>query len=101
MATIRLQIGPSDAGRTMTLDEFREADSQSGFLYELARGILDVVEVPGDGHWQTVDNIHEALSRYRAANPGVIVRVGHGSEVRIVGRGDRVGPAPGPRGRLS
>ena len=47
MATTRLQIGPADHGRTMTLDEFREADEVPGYRYELPRGVLEVTESPG------------------------------------------------------
>ena len=34
----------------MTLDEFIEADFEEGWLYELARGVIDVTEVPGPNH---------------------------------------------------
>jgi hypothetical protein len=52
MATLALtkRIGPADSGRLMTLDEFREAEVDEGCLYELARGILEVSEVPSDPH---------------------------------------------------
>ena len=38
MATVRARLGPTDHGRRMTLDEFREADEEAGYRYELARG---------------------------------------------------------------
>jgi hypothetical protein len=79
MSTTRIHIGPADHGRRMTLDEFREADEESGFLYELARGVLDVVEVPGDAHGQVVHNLHEAFSSYRRRHPGAILRCGGAS----------------------
>ena len=62
MATTRIQIGPADHGRRMTLDEFREAEEEPGYRYELARGVLEVTEVPNDPHGQIVDNLHEAVS---------------------------------------
>ncbi len=83
MATIRIQIGPADHGRRMTLEEFREAEGTPGHRYELARGVLEVTEVPGDPHWQILDNLHETLSRYRREHPGLIARLGHGSEIRF------------------
>jgi len=52
MATVNLRIGPADNGRRMTVDEFRKAEEQPGYLYELARGVLEVTEVPGDDHGQ-------------------------------------------------
>jgi Uma2 family endonuclease len=84
MATVRLRIGPADHGRRMSLEEFREAEEEPGYLYELARGVLEVSEVPGDAHWQIVDNLHEAFSLHRRQHPGVIVRIGHGSDVRFI-----------------
>src|SRR3954447_2459950 len=70
MVSIRTQIGPADHGRKMTLDEFREAEEQPGFRYELAGGVLEVTEVPNDSHWQVVDNFHEAMSTHRRQHPG-------------------------------
>ena len=39
MATVTtsLRIGPADRDRTMTLDEFLDADVEEGYRYELAR----------------------------------------------------------------
>jgi Uma2 family endonuclease len=84
MSTVKLQIGPADHGRPMTLEEFREAEEQPGYLYELARGVLEVGEVPGDYHGQIVDNLHEAMSEYRRQHPGRIRRIGHGSDIRLI-----------------
>jgi Uma2 family endonuclease len=84
MATITTRIGPADHGRRMTLDEFREAEEEPGYLYELARGVLEVSEVPADDHGQIVDNVHEALSRYRHEHPNEILRLAHGSDVRLL-----------------
>jgi Uma2 family endonuclease len=84
MATVRLRIGPADHGRKMTLEEFWEAEEQPGYLYELARGVLEVSEIPGDAHFQVVDNLHEAFSIYRRAHPGLILRIGRGSDVRYI-----------------
>jgi Uma2 family endonuclease len=84
MATTRIHIGPADHGRRMTLEEFHEAEEQPGYLYELARGVVNVVEVPGDTHGQVIDNLHECLSRYRREHPGLILRFGHGSDIRLL-----------------
>ncbi len=84
MATVRTRIGPADHGRVMTLEEFWEAEDQPGYRYELVRGVLEVSEVPGDPHWQIVHNIHEAFSAYHRQHPGVILRIGHGSDVRYI-----------------
>jgi Uma2 family endonuclease len=84
MATTRLHIGPADHGRRMSLEEFREAEEEPGYLYELARGVLEVGEVPGDSHRQVVDNLHEAFSHYRRQHPGLILCIGHGSDIRFI-----------------
>jgi Uma2 family endonuclease len=68
----------------MTLQEFWDAEEEHGYLYELARGVLEVSEVPGDLHWQIVDNLHEAFSIFRRDHPGLIHRIGHGSDVRYI-----------------
>ena len=84
MPVVKLRIGPADHGRAMTLEEFRRAEEQPGYLYELARGVLEVGEVPDDDHGQVVDNVHEAISRYRRRHRGRIRRIAHGSDVRPV-----------------
>lgn len=84
MPDTRIQIGPADIGRKLTLDEFREAEEAPGYLYELVRGVLDVTEIPPDSHGQIVDNLHEMLSAYRGRNPGIILRIGHGSDIRLI-----------------
>ena len=84
MSTTRIQIGPADVGRRMTLAEFHEADEQPGYLYELARGVLEVTNIPGDSHGQIVDNIHEWFSQYRRQHPRLIRRIGHGSDIRYI-----------------
>jgi Uma2 family endonuclease len=85
MATIvaPLAIGPAENGRVMTLDEFLEADIEPGYRYELARGVLEVTEVPNDPHGDVVANLYDAISRYRRENPGRVRRYGGGGEFRF------------------
>jgi Uma2 family endonuclease len=77
------RIGPTDQGRRMTLEEFLEAEEEEGYRYELARGVLEVVEVPNDPHGVVVCNLYTAVARYRGEHPGVIHRFGGGSEFRF------------------
>ena len=84
MATTRIQIGPADHGRRMSLEEFLEAEEEPGYRYELARGVLEVTEVPNDAHGKIVDNLREALSVYRRAHPRLFLRIGHAGEVRLI-----------------
>ena len=50
MPTTKTRIGPEDHGRTMSLEEFAEAEGKPGFLYELAGGVIQVVDIPGLPH---------------------------------------------------
>src|SRR3954452_1788199 len=81
MATVSmpLRIGLADHGRRMTLDEFLEAEVEEGYRYELARGVLEVTQVPNDPHFQVVTNLYLAIAMYFRAHPGVILRFGGGS----------------------
>ena len=78
-----LRIGLADHGRTMTLEDFREAEELDGYRYELARGVLEVTEVPNDPHGMVVSNLYDGISRYRRDHPGVILRYGGGNEFRF------------------
>ena len=124
MATIAapLVIGPADHGSSMTLEEFLEADVVEGYRYELARGVLEVTQVPNDPHRQVVTNLYDAIARYRRMCPGRVLSYGGGAEFQlglpgmITGRNPdlgvvlvgtpkdwrgRTGPAPGGRSRLA
>jgi hypothetical protein len=86
MATVTTprRIGPADRGRAMTLDEFLDADVVEGYRYELARGVLEVNQVPNDPHFQVVTNLYDAVARCRREHPGRILRFGGGNEVQLV-----------------
>jgi Uma2 family endonuclease len=77
------RIGPADHGRAMTIEEFREAEEEEGYRYELARGVLEVTEVPNDLHGQIVSNILRALARHDQAHPDLILRYGGAGEFRL------------------
>src|SRR5215210_6877066 len=83
MATVALRIGPADHGRAMTLEEFLEAEEEPGYRYELARGVLEVTEVPNDPHGQIVSNLHWAFVDYLRQHPGSIRRTGGAGEFRL------------------
>ena len=79
-----IKIGPADNGRRMTLAEFLDAEEVPGYRYELARRVIEVSEVPNDPHGLIVDTIHTHFVVYRLANPGLIIRIAHASDVQIV-----------------
>jgi Uma2 family endonuclease len=85
MATVATppRIGPADHGRRMTLQEFLEAEEEDGYRYELARGVLEVTEVPNDPHGVTVSNLYDGVAWYRRNHPGYIYRYGGGNEFRL------------------
>lgn len=89
MATVTstLRIGPADHGRSMTLDEFLEADAEEGYRYELARGVLEVTHVPNDPHGSIVWIILRFIAAYDLSHPRVIDRAGGGNEFRFWLRG--------------
>jgi Uma2 family endonuclease len=83
MASIATRIGPADHGRAMSLEEFLEADEEPGYRCELARGVLEVTEVPNDPHGQVVSNFYRALAGYDSSHPGLIQRYGGAGEFRL------------------
>jgi Uma2 family endonuclease len=94
MATTRIQIGPADHGRKMTLDEFREAEEEPGYRYELARGVLEVIEIPKTPHRRVVSKLFSLAAIYKSEHPDVIDYFGGGTEVRIWKPGMDMGRHP-------
>ena len=84
MATVATRIGLADNGRTMTIEEFLEAEEEPGYRYELARGVLEVTLVPNDPHGLVVYNISRIVVAYDLSHPGVIHRAGGGGEFQLV-----------------
>ena len=82
--TTSLHIGPADNGRTMTLEDFLDAEVEEGYRYELARGVLEVTQVPNDPHGQVVMNLYDAISHYRRSHDGIVLRFGGGAEFQFV-----------------
>ena len=68
----------------MSLEEFDRAEGQEGFLYELSRGEVTVVDVPGGKHFAQLDEVREQLSAYRSTHRNHIYRLGHGSDCKIL-----------------
>jgi Uma2 family endonuclease len=83
MATVKTRIGPADHGRRMTIEEYREADEEPGYRYELARGIVEVTDFPDEPHCQIVCNLRALLYAYRTPHPGLILRIGGAAECQV------------------
>jgi Uma2 family endonuclease len=84
MATVQTRIGPADHGRRLTLAEFLDAEETPGYRYELARGVIEVSDIPDDVHGLIVHILHEAFSLYNQTHPRRVWRIGHGSDLQIV-----------------
>ncbi len=82
--TIVTRIGPADHGRAMSLAEFAQAEGQRGFQYELSRGVVEVIQVPGLPHGSIVDAINDQLAVWRAARPGVIHYKATGADCKLL-----------------
>ena len=79
-----LHIGPADNGRALTLEEFLEAEVEEGYRYELARGVLEVSNVPNDPHWQVVSNLYTSIGFYRQTHADVVRTFGGGAEFQFL-----------------
>ena len=82
-----IRIGPQDHGRRMALDEFDHAEAAEGYLYELSRGVVTVVDVPRPSHLAQIDAIQCQLAAHRLVHPGRIYAVAAGSDCKILVQG--------------
>jgi hypothetical protein len=57
MPKTAIKIGPHDRGRRMSLEDFDHAEGQEGYLYELSRGVITVMDVPNPRHLAQVNAI--------------------------------------------
>jgi Uma2 family endonuclease len=80
----RIRIGPADHGRRMTLEEFHKAEWTEGWLYELARGVVEVTQVPKPWHGRIVYRVAEMFILYTQRHPGIIKYQAGGGECRII-----------------
>ena len=78
-----LRIGPADHGRRLKLDEFIAAEFEEGWVYELARGVVEVTEVPGPWHGRIVDWLARMFIHYDEQHPGRINYRAGGAECRM------------------
>jgi len=69
---VKVRLGPNDHGRTMSLEEFADAEGEPGHSYELAAGVVHVVEVPGLPHGLILWELDRQLHAWAATHPGVI-----------------------------
>ena len=90
----RQLIGPSDEGRLMTLEEFKRAREEAGFVYELIDGVLNVSPTPSPAHQVWVKRIQICLDDYARAHPEHLDFVTERCDVPIPGRPGPSRPQP-------
>ena len=79
-----VKIGPAEHGTRMDLPTFDRAEVQDGFNYELARGVVTVIEVPRPRHLAQVNAIRRQFAAYDVAHPGRIDTLASGGECKIL-----------------
>ncbi len=82
-ATTTIRIGPADHGRRMSFDDFRDAEAEPGYGYELARGVVQVVDIPGGTHADVTAAIRRELDWYWRGQLDRIRLVAGGAECRV------------------
>ena len=92
MSMIQLRIGPADHGRALTLEEFRDAEEEEGYRFELGRGVLEVTEVPSSPHRRVVSNLYRAIGRFDQEHRGLVECFGGGSRMPALDRDTDLGP---------
>lgn len=77
-------ITPADHGRRMSLEEFEHAEAAEGHFFELGRGEITMVDVPGFPHMAQAEALRHQFSVYRVANPDKIYAVLSGAEGKLL-----------------
>src|SRR6516162_4254600 len=84
MGKTLIKIGPADHGRRMSLAEFEHAEVQEGYLYELSRGIITVVDVPKGLHALQLIAVRRQLSAYDFLHPGRVMGIMGSMECQLL-----------------
>ncbi len=77
------RLAPSDHGRRMAFEDFVRCDFEDGCLYELARGVIVVTEVPGIHHGRIESRTSDLFAFYDRGHPGLINYRATGSGCRL------------------
>ncbi len=87
----QLELGPHDAGRPLTAEEFADADYEEPWRYERERGRLVVMAPDGGDHVETTDPWLEHLIVYRTHHREAVQLVVPNAWVRVDDGTDRIG----------
>ncbi|MEO6807683.1 MAG: Uma2 family endonuclease [Isosphaeraceae bacterium] len=85
MATATFLMSPATRGRSLTMDEYLDADYVEGYRYELAQGVLEVTKIPkGRPHGRIVWFFTLRLADYHRDHPEIIDFFGGAGEYHLV-----------------
>ncbi len=87
----RLTLGPADAGRLVSAEEFAEAEYEEPWKYEREDGRLVVMAPDGGDHVETSSPWLKQLVVYWSDHPEVVDRVVPNAWVRVDDGTDRIG----------
>ena len=87
----QIELGPLDAGRSVSSAEFALAFFEEPYQYERVAGRLEVMSPDGWEHVETSEPWRDYLGAYRLAHPEIVRRVTSQAWVRIDADNDRIG----------
>jgi hypothetical protein len=82
--TTAVILTPADHGRRMALADFDQAVAMPGPVFELGRGVVIMVDVPGRRHLAQINALRRLFHAYDAAHPGAIHTIASGSECKLL-----------------
>jgi Uma2 family endonuclease len=85
----QIRVGPHDNGKPMSLADFDKSVVQEGYLYELGKGRIEVVDVPNPSHWAQLQQVRNQLILYQAANPEKVDSVTGSNDSKILLESDQ------------
>ena len=86
-----LRLGPLDAGRIITSDEFASASFEEPYQYERVEGRLEIMSPEGKDHVRTSTPWLNKLVPYAVAHPDRVQAVVPSPWVKIDGKTERIG----------
>jgi Uma2 family endonuclease len=87
----RLTLGPADAGRPVSAEEFAEAEYEEPWKYEREDGRLVVMAPDGGDHVETSSPWLERLIVYKVGHPEIVDLIVPNAWVRVDDGTDRIG----------
>ena len=76
-------LSPEDNGRRMSLAKFDRAQGVPGYLYELNRGVIEVMDVPRISHGLTVQAVRNQFTHFQLEK-ATISYIAGGSDCKLL-----------------